>query len=114
MWCPVALCLVLYGAPGAPENTIDVLGSMLIGARVRKLGPGTSLGTSALILCAKSGALNVEPRGGACMHVNNGCIAAQRPNYPWSGPGPLKLWLTPPRLVPGELTPLLNETGLPH
>ena len=72
----LALCMVLYGAGGAPgalENTIGAPGSMPIGAQVpgRKLGPGTSRGAAALVLCARSGTLNVEPRGGVCAHVDN-------------------------------------------
>ena len=57
-----ALYMPLYGAPGAHENTRGAPGSMLIGAQVpgRKLGPGPSKDAAALVLCARSGALNVE------------------------------------------------------
>ena len=56
-----------------PENTRGALGSMLIGGRVpgRKLGPETSRGPATLVGCSRSSALNVEPRGGACVHINN-------------------------------------------
>ena len=63
--------MVLYVAgstPGVPENTIGVPGSMLIGARVPggKLSPVLSKGSAALVLCARSSVLDVEPRGGTC------------------------------------------------
>ena len=46
---------------------------MLIGAQVPggKLGPGTSKGAAALVLCARRSVLDVEPKGGTCTHVNN-------------------------------------------
>ena len=47
-----ALCM----APGAAEKAIGAPWSMLIGACVsgRKLGPVTSMGAAALVLCARS------------------------------------------------------------
>ena len=59
--------------PGTPENTKGTPGSMTIGACVPggKLGPRTSKGAAALVLCARSSGLDVEPRAGACAHVNN-------------------------------------------
>ena len=42
---------------------------MLIGARIPD--GETGRGAAALVLCTRSGALNVEPRGGACAHINS-------------------------------------------
>ena len=89
----------------------------VIGARVPggKLGPGRSRGTATLVLHTRSSAHNVEPRGGAGVHVNNVAhCGAQRPKYPWLGPTPIPQYLMWPRLVPDELIPLLNEYKLPH
>ena len=77
-----ALCIImaLCGAPSAPKNNKGALGingkaspCMVIGARVPggKLGPKMSRGAATLLLCTRSGALNMEPRGGAGAHVNN-------------------------------------------
>ena len=99
------------GAPCVPENTIGMPGSMVIGARVPggKLGSGKSKGTAALVLCTRSSGLDVEPRGGACAHVNNMAHCGARTKLFMVG-----VQRTPPRLVSDELTPLKPAKGLPH
>ena len=116
-WCSLAP----LEFPAHLKNTtcIGAPGSLLIGARL----PGGNWapecrGAATLVPCPRNGALNVKPRGGACAHVNNVAHCGAETKYPWLGPGPLQVqlhvWRTSPRLVHDELTPLLNENGLPQ
>ena len=81
--------MVLYGAcgaSGAPENTIGVPGSMLIGVRVPggKLGPRTSKGATALY-CVQGAAdwtKSSEVARARTLSMWRIHVAAQGPNNP--------------------------------
>ena len=87
---PVALCMVLCGVPGTPENTIGAPGSMLTGARVPggKLDPRTSTGAATVVLYTRCGMLNVKPRGGASGHTKNvaHCREETKTSMVWAWP----------------------------